>query len=152
MKKTIALGSDHGGFELKNSIKNYLERCGYNVIDFGTLSGERSDYADYAVPACKAVLDGRCNFALLFCGTGAGMAISANKMAGIRACCCSDAFTAEFTRKHNNANVLCLGGRVIGAGLAEMLVGLFLEAEFEGGRHQTRIDKITALEKRSCTI
>ena len=101
-----------------------------------------------AVPACDAVVKGECRCALLFCGTGVGISISANKIHGIRACCCSDAFSAEYTRRHNDANARCLGGRVVGAGLACTLVDLFLNTEFEGGRHQRRVDKITALENR----
>ena len=100
------------------------------------------------MPACDAVVKGECRCALLFCGTGVGISISANKIHGIRACCCSDAFSAEYTRRHNDANALCLGGRVVGAGLACTLVDLFLNTEFEGGRHQRRVDKITALENR----
>ena len=99
-----------------------------------------------AAKGCKAVLDGSCALVILCCGTGVGMSMCANKIKGIRACCCSDTFSAEFTRRHNNANALCLGGRVVGAGLACQIVDAFLNAEFEGGRHQKRIDKMMALE------
>lgn len=147
MNKPIALGCDAAGLVLKEAIKTHLEASGFSCLDFGTHSTESCDYPDYAKAACEAVLDGRSEFALLFCGTGIGMSITANKMHGIRACACSDIFSAEMTRLHNNANVLCLGGRVIGAGLAEKLVDIFLASPFEGGRHQRRIDKITALEQ-----
>ncbi|KAL1110020.1 hypothetical protein AAG570_014184 [Ranatra chinensis] len=147
MEKTVALAADHGGYELKNHIKKHLENRGIKYIDFGTNSPESSDYPDWAKIGCGAVIDGSCDCALLFCGTGVGISISANKIKGIRACCCSDAFSAKFTRMHNDANALCLGGRVVGPGLAEILVDLFLDTEFEGGgRHQVRVDKIKALE------
>lgn len=149
MHKPVALAADHGGFALKNHIKEYLASLDIPYIDFGTNSPESTDYADWAPLACGAVLDGRCETALLFCGTGVGISIAANKIKGMRACCCSDAFSAEYTRRHNNANALCLGGRVVGTGLAETLVTLFLNTGFEGGRHQTRINKITALEETS---
>lgn len=146
MKRKIALASDHGGFDLKNSIKMHIEANGFECVDFGTNNTESCDYSDYALPACQAVLDGSCELALLFCGTGVGISIAANKIRGIRACCCSDAFSAEMTRMHNNANALCLGGRVVGTGLAETLVDLFLNTSFEGGRHQRRVDKVAQLE------
>ena len=101
-----------------------------------------------ALPACDAVVSGECDKALLFCGTGIGISMAANKVNGIRACACSDAFSAKFTRAHNDANALCLGGRVVGAGLACELVDLFLDTPFEGGRHQKRIDKLTEIERR----
>ncbi len=148
MFKTIALASDHAGLQLKNHILDYLQQKGYTCKDFGTTTPERTDAVDYAVPASRAVANGECDCALLFCGTGAAMSMAANKINGIRACCCSDAFTAELTRRHNNANVLCLGGRVLGIGLAEVLVDLFLQTEFEGGVYQLRNDKITALEQQ----
>ena len=106
------------------------------------------DYPDFAEVGCKAVQEGRCALVILCCGTGVGMSMCANKMQGIRACCCSDTFSAEFTRRHNNANALCLGGRVVGAGLACQIVDAFLNATFEGGRHQNRIDKMMALQNR----
>ncbi len=148
MQKPIALAADHGGYELKNSIRQHLEARGIPVVDFGTNSPDSVDYPDFAVPACAAVLDGSCALALLFCSTGVGISITANKMHGIRACCCSDVFSAEMTRRHNNANALCLGGLVVGPGLAKKLVDAFLSASFEGGRHQLRVDKISAIEER----
>ena len=148
MIQTVALGADHGGFELKNAIKDHLTARGIAFIDCGTDSAASVDYPDMAVPACDAVASGQCEKALLFCGTGVGISMAANKIKGIRACCCSDSFSCEYTRRHNDANALCMGGRVVGAGLACQLVDIFLNTEFEGGRHQRRIDKLTALENR----
>ncbi len=142
----IALAADHGGFVLKETIRAHLDGRGILYRDFGSLDGGSCDYPDMALPACRAVVAGECRCALLFCGTGVGISIAANKIPGIRACCCSDAFSAEYTRRHNNANALCLGGRVVGPGLAEMLVDLFLSTPFEGGRHQRRVDKLAALD------
>lgn len=149
MKKPIALAADHGGLALKNHIKEHLEKQGIATQDFGTNSPNSVDYPDMARPACAAVLANDCHCALLFCGTGVGISIAANKMRGIRAACCSDTFSAEFTRRHNNANALCLGGRVVGSGLAEKLVDIFLQTEFEAGRHATRVAKITTIEEES---
>ncbi|MDL2324816.1 ribose 5-phosphate isomerase B [Ruminococcaceae bacterium OttesenSCG-928-A16] len=146
MKKPIAIACDAAGLQLKESMKEYLEQNGYTVLDFGTHTTESCDYPEYAKAACGAIQEGKSDLALLFCGTGVGMSIAANKMHGIRACACSDIFSAEMTRRHNNANVLCLGGRVIGPGLAQKLVEAFLAAPFEGGRHQRRIDQIMELE------
>ena len=146
MAKPIALAADHGGFELKEAVKAHLDELGLAYVDYGTHSTASVDYPDMAVPACEAVVKGESDKALLFCGTGVGISMAANKIKGIRACCCSDTFSAEFTRRHNNANALCLGGRVVGAGLACQIVDAFLNAEFEGGRHQKRIDKMMALE------
>ncbi len=142
----IALAADHGGFALKEAVRAHLEERGLLYRDFGSLDGAGCDYPDMALPACRAVAAGECGCALLFCGTGVGISMAANKVPGIRACCCSDAYSAEYTRRHNNANALCLGGRVVGPGLAEMLVDLFLDPPFEGGRHQRRVDKLTALD------
>ena len=144
----IAVACDHGGFRLKGEIIAHLEERGIDYEDFGTFSDESCDYPDYAEAACLAVTDGRCSKAILICGTGIGISIAANKIPGIRAACCSDTFSARFTRLHNDANALCFGGRVVGPGLATDMVDLFLDTEFEGGRHQKRIDKITALEEK----
>lgn len=146
MSNPVALACDSAGFPLKNAIKEHLEKTGIPFVDFGAFTDESCDYPDYARPACEAVQKGECGLALLFCGTGVGMSIAANKMRGIRACACSDIFSAEYTRRHNDANALCLGARVVGAGLAQKLVDAFLTATFEGGRHQRRVDKLTALE------
>lgn len=147
MSCVIALGADHGGFSLKEAVKQYLTEKGYTCQDFGTFSEHSVDYPDMAKAPCEAVLSGKCEKAILFCGTGVGISISANKIKGIRACCCSDAFSAKYTRLHNDANVLCLGGRVIGVGTACELADLFLTTPFEGGRHTARIEKISALEE-----
>ena len=144
--KKIALGADHGGYELKEAVKKHLQQRGLPFEDFGCHSTESVDYPDMAVPPCRAVQQGDCDCALLFCGTGVGISMAANKLHGIRACCCSDVFSARYTRLHNDANALCLGGRVVGVGLACELVDAFLDTPFEGGRHQRRVDKLRALE------
>ncbi len=143
----IALGSDHAGYDLKMAVAQYLTEKGIEFIDCGCYEGEACDYPNAARDTCKKVVDGTCDKALLFCGTGIGISMAANKVKGIRACACSDYFSAKYTRLHNDANVLCLGGRVVGAGLACELVDIFLTTEFEGGRHQRRVDLITAMEE-----
>ena len=147
----IAIGADHGGYELKESIKSFLESCGdYEVTDYGTFSPEAVDYPDIAYKVGKAVTSQEGSLGILCCGTGIGISMAANKVKGVRAACCSDYFSAKYTRMHNNANILCLGGRVIGPGLANELVNVFLNTGFEGGgRHQRRIDKITAIENEN---
>ncbi len=142
----IALGADHGGFALKEEIKTYLDSKGIEYKDFGTYTPESIDYAAIAQRTCLSVTSGECERAILCCGTGIGISMAANKVNGIRAACCSDYFSAKFTRLHNDANALCLGGRVVGAGLACELVDVFLSTEFEGGRHQRRVDQISAIE------
>ncbi len=144
----LALAADHGGYALKEEVKKWLDEQKIAYKDFGTHSTASVDYPDMAAPACDAVIAGECEKALLFCGTGIGISMAANKIKGIRAACCSDYFSAKYTRLHNNANVLCMGGRVVGAGLAIEMIDVFLHTDFEGGRHQQRIDKITALENR----
>ena len=142
----IAIGSDHGGYLLKEEIKKHLEDKGYEVKDFGTDSTASCDYPVYAEKVCRAVQSGECERGILICGTGIGMSMCANKCKGIRAAVCGDHFSAEFTRKHNNANVLCLGARVIGAGVAMQLVDIFLTTEYEGGRHEKRVEMMMQLE------
>lgn len=142
----IAIGCDHGGYELKEAIKKYFDVQGIAYCDFGTNSTEAVDYPDYAVLVANAVASEECEKGILCCGTGVGISIAANKVKGIRAACCSDCFSAKLTRQHNDANVLCMGGRVVGIGLALMMVDLFLNTEFEGGGHQKRLDKLAALE------
>ena len=144
--KPIALAADHGGYELKEAIKAHLDELGIAYTDFGTDSTASVDYPDYAVKGCRAVQDGSCALAILCCGTGVGISMCANKMKGIRACCCSDTFSAELTRRHNNANVLCLGGLVTEEKTALEIVDTFLKFDFEGGRHQRRIDQIADIE------
>ena len=142
----IVAGSDHAGFALKQDLIGWLEERGHEVVDKGTAVAERCDYPDYARPVAEAVVNGDAEWGLLVCGTGIGMSMSANKVHGIRAAVVSDAFSARATRLHNNANVLCLGERVVGAGLAREILSAWLDAAYEGGRHQGRIDKMMALE------
>ncbi|MCI7138610.1 MAG: ribose 5-phosphate isomerase B [Oscillospiraceae bacterium] len=142
----IAIGSDHGGYLLKEEIKKHLKEKGYEFKDFGTDSTASCDYPVYAEKVCRAVQSGECEKGILICGTGIGMSMCANKCKGIRAAVCGDHFSAEFTRKHNNANVLCLGARVIGAGVAMQLVDIFLTTEYEGGRHEKRVEMMMQLE------
>ncbi len=145
----IAMGSDHAGFELKQAIMKHLEERGIDFMDYGTHSTDSCDYAVFAEKTARAVADGECELGLLFCGTGVGISMAANKVRGIRACCCSDLFSAEMTRLHNNANILCLGGRVVTVEKAKELVDIFLDTPFSGEeRHQRRIDQITDLENR----
>ena len=143
----IAIGSDHGGFALKEEIKAYLVEKGYAVKDFGVESETSVDYPDIAHPVCMAVLKGECERGILICGTGIGISMAANKIPGIRAALCGDCYSARMTKQHNNANIITLGGRVTGPDLAKEIVDAWLEAKFEGGRHQTRVDKIHGLEK-----
>ncbi len=142
----IAIASDHGGFALKQEIMEYLDILNITYKDFGCYDETSCDYPDYAVPACSMVINGEAEKAILVCGTGIGMSMAANKIKGIRAACCTDCYSAEYTRLHNDANTLCLGARVIGSGIAMEIVDSFLQTEFAGGRHQRRIDKIMALE------
>lgn len=143
----IALGSDHGGFCLKETIKSHLEEKGIPYRDFGTYSSDSVDYPDFAKAVAMAVVNGECERGILVCGTGIGISIAANKVKGIRAALCHDAFSAQMSREHNNANVLAMGERVVGPGLALMIVDIWLSTEFAGGRHGRRVDKITALEQ-----
>ena len=146
--KKIAIACDHGGVELKLEIKKFLIDKGYEVKDFGTDSTDSCDYPDYALPAAEAVAKKEFDFGILICGTGIGIGLAANKVPGIRAALCSDTFSAHATREHNDANILTLGQRVVGPGLALDIVDIFLNTEFQGGRHQTRIDKISEIEKK----
>ena len=143
----IAVGSDHGGYNLKQEILAFLENAGIAYHDYGCYSPDSCDYPDIAATVCGAIKNGEAERGILICGTGIGISISANKIKGIRAALCTDAYTAKYTRLHNDANVLCMGGRTIGGGVACEIVDLFLHTEFEGGRHQTRVDKMMALEQ-----
>jgi len=145
----IAIGSDHAGFELKEEIRKYLEDNGYEYIDCGVYNTDSADYPVQAKLTCDKIISGECERGILCCGTGIGISIAANKVKGIRAACCSDYFSAKYTRLHNDANVLCMGNRVIGKGAALELVEVFLNTDFEGGRHQRRVDLITALENEN---
>lgn len=148
----IAIASDHGGFLMKNVLMKHLEGRGIEYMDCGTHSEESCDYPDYAEKACKLVQEGKATYAVLICGTGIGMSIAANKMKGIRAALCGDEFSAHFTRAHNDANVLTLGARVIGDGLAVNILDAFIDGEFEGGRHLRRIEKIAKIEKDELNV
>ncbi len=143
----IALGSDHGGYALKEEIKKYLTEKGVPFTDLGTHSEESCDYPEFAEKVCRSVLSGESEKGILCCGTGIGMSMAANKIRGIRCALCSDGYSAEMTRRHNDANVLALGGRVIGPGLALEIVEIFLRTPFEGGRHARRVGKVMALEE-----
>ncbi len=142
----IALGSDHAGLPLKREIIALLEEMGLAYKDYGTYTAESCDYARFAQRAAKAVASGECDRGILVCGTGIGISIAANKVRGIRCACCSDCYSAKMTRKHNDANMLAMGARVVGADLGRMIAETFLTAEFEGGRHQRRVDQIAAIE------
>lgn len=142
----IAIGADHGGFELKEAVKKHLEERKIEYKDFGTYSGEAVDYPVIAKSVGEAVAKGEFECGILVCGTGIGMSIAANKVKGIRAACCSDTFSARFTKMHNNTNILCFGGRVIGAGLAIDVVDAYLDASFEGCRHEKRVNMIMEIE------
>lgn len=142
----IAVGCDHGGFDHKNAIAEHLKQSGFEVVDYGIYENKSVDYPDIASKLCNGILEGEADLGILVCGTGIGMSIAANKFKGIRAAACSEHFSAKYTRLHNNSNVLCLGGRVIGIGTALELADLFVNTEFEGGRHQNRIDKIAKIE------
>ncbi len=144
---TIAIGSDHAGFPLKQVVKSWLEEHGYEVDDLGTYDTKSVDYPDYAAAVAHAVAEGKADRGILICGTGIGMSMSANKVPGIRAALCTDVYTARMSRRHNDANVLCMGARVIGPGVAESIVEAWLSEEFEGGRHARRVGKINALDE-----
>lgn len=143
----IAIGNDHVAVDMKNHIKNYLEQKGHTIINFGTDSEERTDYPIYGKRVADAVVSGECDLGILICGTGIGISLAANKVKGIRAAVCSEPYSAALTRRHNNANIIAFGARVIGIATAEMIVDAFIEAEYEGGRHQRRLDMLTAIEK-----
>ncbi len=143
----IAIGSDHRGYMAKEKIKTLLADLGYEVIDFGTNSTKAYDYPDAAVPVAKAVVEGKAERAILICGTGLGVSISANKICGIRAALCHDELTAQMSRQHNDANVLCLAADLIGEALLRRIVEVWLETAFEGGRHLRRVKKIMEIEK-----
>lgn len=141
----IAIGCDHGGYELKLAVESYLNDNKLEFVDCGC-KGEKVDYPDIAVKLCEKITSGECDKGILICGTGIGMSMCANKVKGIRAAVCGDTFSAKYTRLHNDANVLCMGGRVIGAGLALEIVREFLNNEFEGGRHIARLEKMKNME------
>lgn len=142
----VAMGSDHGGFNLRLVIKAHLVERGYEVVDFGCESKDSVDYPDYALKVAGAITSGICELGVLVCGTGLGISIAANKVKGIIAAPVSDTFSAEMARRHNNANIIALGERVVGEGLALKIIDAFFDSEFEGGRHSGRVDKIKVIE------
>ena len=146
----IALACDHGGLNLKNAVIEYLKENGYDFVDYGTNSTDSCDYPDYALPAAEAVAEKKCDRGIIICSTGIGVSIVANKVPGVRCAHCHDSYCAEFTRRHNDANVLAMGEKVVGTGYALKIVETFLNTQFEGGRHQRRVDKITEIEKKYC--
>ncbi len=143
----IAIGCDHGGLEHKNAIAEHLNERGFDVTDFGIYEQKSVDYPEIAIKVAKSVAANENELGILVCGTGIGMSLAANKVKGIRAAALSDHFSAKYTRLHNNSNILCLGGRVIGVGTALELVDLFVDTQFEGGRHQKRVDMVMEIEK-----
>lgn len=142
----VCIGCDHGGFELKHSIIEYLEKNNIDFIDVGCYNIQSVDYPDIARQVCEKIIDAQADKGILICGTGIGISIAANKHRGIRAALCGDTFSAKYTRLHNDANVLCMGGRVIGPGLACEITDVFLNTDFEGGRHIKRLEKIKNIE------
>ncbi len=144
----IAIGADHAGRGLKEIILSFLREAGYSVEDMGTYGDESVDYPDYALRVAQAVATGAADLGVLICGTGIGMSIAANKVRGIRAAVATDCYMARMAREHNDANILCLGGRVVGPGLAVEIVRAFLESRFAGGRHARRVEKIRATEEQ----
>lgn len=143
----IGIGNDHVAIELKNTIKEHLEQQGYEVVDFGTNSPERFDYPISGYKVGKAVASGDVDLGVLICGTGVGISLAANKVHGIRACVCSDPYSAKLSREHNNTNIIAFGARVVGPELAKMIVDEWLGAAFQGGRHQRRIDMLAEIEE-----
>ncbi|MBE6620284.1 MAG: ribose 5-phosphate isomerase B [Ruminococcaceae bacterium] len=146
--KTIVLACDHAALDLKKKVITHLEDLGYATVDVGTHTTDSCAYPEYASAACQKIQNGEADLGILICGTGIGMGMAANKHRGIRAAICSDTFSASATRLHNDANVLCFGARVVGEGVAMQLVDAFIGTEYEGGRHQSRVDMLTAIEER----
>lgn len=145
--KTIVIGCDHAACDLKAKVIAHIKEKGYDIIDVGTYTSDSCNYPDYAHAACVKIQNGEAALGILICGTGIGMSMAANKHKGIRAAACSDTFSARLTREHNDANMLCFGARVVGEGLAMDLVDAYLDAEFMGGKHQIRVDMLTAIEQ-----
>ena len=142
----LSMGCDHGGYALKEQLKTYLEGQGHTIVDCGTHSAESCDYPDFGAAAARAVAEGRCERGIVICTTGIGISITANKVKGIRCALCGDPLAAEMTRRHNDANMLALGAGMVGLQLAQRIADVFLSTQFEGGRHQRRVYKISALE------
>lgn len=138
----IGFGADHAGFALKEELKKYLEEKGHECIDYGTYSEQRVDYPDYGKKVAHALVEGEVEKGVLVCGSGIGISISANKIKGIRCCVCSEPYSARMSVRHNNANIIAMGGRIVGTDLAKMIVDEFFNSKFEGGRHEARVKKI----------
>lgn len=145
----ISIGSDHGAFAMKEHLKQYLTEQGHQVVDCGTYSTDSCDYADFAKAAAQLVASGDCDRGIVMCTTGIGISIAANKVRGIRCALCSEPYSAEMTRRHNDANMLAMGGALIGPNMADRIVDVFLGTEFEGGRHARRVGKIMAIENET---
>ncbi len=143
----IAIGNDHSAVEMKQQVQKYLEEKGYEVINFGTDSEESCDYPLYGEKVGRAVVNGEADLGVVICGTGVGISLAANKVKGVRAVVCSEPYSAELSKQHNNTNVLAFGARVVGIELAKMILDSWLEAEFEGGRHERRVNMIMDIEK-----
>lgn len=144
----IAIGNDHTAIEMKEEIKEYLQSKGIEVLDLGTNAHESCDYPVYGEKVGRAVVSGEADLGIAICGTGVGISLAANKVKGIRACVCSEPYTAKLSRMHNNSNVLAFGARVIGVEMAKMITDEWLNAEYEGGRHQRRVDMVMEIENR----
>ena len=142
----IALGSDHGGYELKEHIKSHLESKGIEYVDYGTPNTDSVDYPEYGYKAAKAVQQKECDLGIVCCGTGIGISLAANKVKGIRCALCTETYSARMAKQHNNSNMLAMGGRVVGKDLATEIVDVWLKTEFEGGRHERRVNKIMEIE------
>ena len=145
----IAIGNEHYAVELKEIIADYVRELGHEVVNLGTDSTQSCDYPLYGEKVGRAVVSGKADLGIAICGTGLGISLAANKVKGVRACVCSEPYTARMSRLHNNANVLCFGARVVGSELAKMITQVWLETEFEGGRHQRRVDQIMEIEGKS---
>lgn len=144
----IGIGNDHSAVEMKQEITAYLQELGHEVVNYGTDSGASCDYPEYGEKVGRAVVNGEVEKGILICGTGFGISLAANKVKGVRAVVCSEPYTAKLSRMHNDANVLAFGARVVGIEMAKMIVNEWLSAEFEGGRHQRRIDMVMAIEDK----
>lgn len=142
----IAIGNDHAAVELKNIIKEHLESKGYEVINVGTDTHDSCDYPVYGEKVGRLVASGEADAGVLICGTGVGISIAANKVKGVRACVCSEPYTAKLSKMHNNSNIIAFGARVVGSEMAKMITDTWLETEYEGGRHQRRVDMLDAIE------
>ena len=148
----IAIGCDHGGIIIKNAVIDYMKENGIEYTDFGCYTEESVDYPIYAYKVARAVADGQAELGIICCGTGIGVSMAANKVKGIRAAVCTDEFCAEMTRRHNNANIMCMGGRVIDEAKAVKLASIFLSTPFEGGRHEKRVNMITEIENGTFSV